>query len=218
MGDAPTIHCALAAVMDDVKAVAKGDRNTQQNFSFRGIDAVVNAVGPALRKHGVIVVPEVVDHQYGEILVGQGNNRRPIAHVMVKVRYTFHGPAGDCIAAVTLGEAMDSGDKAVPKAMSVAFRVALLQALALPTDEKDPDEDVYERSAAPPPPPPPDPLTVAMNNAKRAFLATGVEGTDQEKATAFQERYVEWAGSPLNAATVDDLNGFTEYLKGQAVA
>jgi hypothetical protein len=44
---------------------------------------------------------------------------------------------------------MDSGDKAVPKAMSVAFRTALLQALALPTDEPDPDASTYERAAAP---------------------------------------------------------------------
>jgi hypothetical protein len=31
--------------------------------------------------------------------------------------------------------------------MSVALRTALLQALSLPTDEKDPDEDTYERAA-----------------------------------------------------------------------
>jgi hypothetical protein len=49
-----------------------------------------------------------------------------------------------------LGEAMDSGDKAVAKAMSVAFRIALLQALALPTDEPDPDSYSYERSEAKP--------------------------------------------------------------------
>ena len=43
---------------------------------------------------------------------------------------------------------MDSGDKATAKAMSVAFRTALLQALALPTDEPDPDSQSYERSSA----------------------------------------------------------------------
>lgn len=43
---------------------------------------------------------------------------------------------------------MDSGDKATAKAMSVAFRTALLQALCLPTDEIDPDAESYERSSA----------------------------------------------------------------------
>jgi hypothetical protein len=41
---------------------------------------------------------------------------------------------------------MDSGDKAAPKAMSVAYRIALLQALNLPTDDADPDSQSYERS------------------------------------------------------------------------
>ena len=43
---------AIAAVLADVQAVRKGDRNEAQKFSFRGIDAVVNAVGPAFRAHG----------------------------------------------------------------------------------------------------------------------------------------------------------------------
>jgi hypothetical protein len=44
-------------------------------------------------------------------------------------------------------EAIDSGDKSTAKAMSVAYRTALLQALTLPTDEKDPDHDQYEVSS-----------------------------------------------------------------------
>ena len=41
---------------------------------------------------------------------------------------------------------MDAGDKATAKAMSVAFRTALLQSLCLPTDDIDPDAQSYERS------------------------------------------------------------------------
>ena len=44
---------------------------------------------------------------------------------------------------------MDSGDKATAKAMSVAFRTALLQVFFLPTDEKDPDEDSFVRTSTP---------------------------------------------------------------------
>lgn len=137
----------LSRVMDDVGAVRKGQRNESQGFSFRGIDAVVNAVSPALRAHEVVVLPTVLDYEYGTVEVGQ--RRTPMAHVKVMVRYTFYGPDGDSLTAVAVGEAMDSGDKATAKAMSVAFRTALLQSLALPTDEPDPDETVYERSAGP---------------------------------------------------------------------
>jgi hypothetical protein len=142
---APTsVVRALAEVMRDVQGVAKRDRNESQGFSFRGIDAVVNAVGPALRKHGVVVVPEVRAYDYGSVEVGR--NRTPMGHVKVTVAYHFYGPEGDRISAVSVGEAMDSGDKATAKAMSVAFRTALLQALCLPTDEPDPDTTSYERS------------------------------------------------------------------------
>lgn len=141
-----TVHSALAKVMASVSSVKKSDRNTAQNFNFRGIDAVLNAVAPALREHGVVVIPTVLNHEYSTVEVGQ--RRTLMAHVLLTIKYTFFGPAGDSIECVVLGEAMDSGDKAVAKAMSVGFRIALLQALALPTDEPDPDSYSYERSEA----------------------------------------------------------------------
>lgn len=137
---------ALSDVMAEVGAVKKGDFNEGQRFNFRGIDAVVNAVSPALRKHGVIVTPDVESIEYGTVEVGR--NRTPMGHVRVVVRYTFTAGDGSSVTATVPGEAMDSGDKATAKAMSVAFRTALLQALCLPTDEPDPDSHSYERAPA----------------------------------------------------------------------
>ena len=140
-----TVHVAWAAVMSDIGAVTKSDRNTHQNFDFRGIDAVVNAASPAFRQVGIVVVPDLRSVDYETVEVG--NKRSIMQSCKVVVAYTFHGPAGDTITASAPGEAMDSGDKATPKAMSVAFRTALLQALCIPTTETDPDENSYERSA-----------------------------------------------------------------------
>ena len=67
-----TIYQALSAVMGDVQAVGKDGRNTQQGFNFRGIDAVVNAVGPALRTHGVVVTPRVLSFTSGEYATKTG--------------------------------------------------------------------------------------------------------------------------------------------------
>jgi hypothetical protein len=132
--------------MKEVGAIAKKDKNQAQGFNFRGIDSVVNAVSPALQKYGVIVVPSVEDYEYATVEIGR--NRTAMGHVKVKVTYTFIGANGDSIKATVVGEAMDAGDKATAKAMSVAFRTALLQALSLPTDEPDPDSSSYERSSA----------------------------------------------------------------------
>ena len=137
---------AMSAIMKEVGAIAKKDKNQAQGFNFRGIDSVVNAVSPALQKYGVIVVPSVEDYEYATVEIGR--NRTARGHVKVKVTYTFIGANGDSIKATVVGEAMDAGDKATAKAMSVAFRTALLQALSLPTDEPDPDSSSYERSSA----------------------------------------------------------------------
>lgn len=163
----PTIYDALSRVMAAVQAVRKGDRNNEQGYNFRGIDAVVNAVGPALREHGVLVVPEVLEVGYRDVQTSRG---KPSRECTVKVRYRFHGPAGDYIDAVVPGESMDFGDKGAAKAMSVAFRIALLQALAIPTDEPEhePDAHSYERAERREPSPRSVALRMAASDATTA--------------------------------------------------
>ena len=139
----PTIYQSLNAVMNDVQGVGKNSKNTQQGFMFRGIDAVINAVGPAFRKHGVIAVPELQSERTEVITTAKGGT---MSRVCVEVAYHFYGSEGDSLKAVVAAEAFDSGDKATAKAMSVAYRTALLQVLCLPTDEPDPDSYSYERS------------------------------------------------------------------------
>ena len=141
---APTAVAAFAAVMADVSAVGKDGRNQSQGYSFRGIDGVMNAVGPALRKHGVIIMPTTEDATYRDVLVGK--NQTPQRECTVKVRYTVYGPAGDSFSGAVYGEALDSGDKATAKAHSVAYRTFLLQALTIPTHDTDPDESSTERA------------------------------------------------------------------------
>jgi len=141
-----TLASKLAQVSAAVGAVGKTGFNEKQRFNFRGIDAVVNAVGPALRDAGLVVLPEVLSADYGHVEVGQ--NHTVMAQVRVIVRYRFTD-GNEFLDATVPGEAMDAGDKATAKAMSVAFRTCLLQVLCLPTDETDPDESSYQRASAP---------------------------------------------------------------------
>lgn len=142
-GDTLTVVQALGKVMADVQGVAKRDRNTQQNFNFRGIDAVVNAVGPALRTHGVVAVPTKVQPHFESY---QSKGGAQMRNCTLAVTWRFYGPGGDFIEAETLGEAADAGDKSTPKAASVAYRTLLLQALCIPTDDPDPDASTAERA------------------------------------------------------------------------
>lgn len=144
MAEQLTVHQALSKVMGDVQAVRKDSKNQAQKFLFRGIDAVLNAVGPALRKHGVTILPEDVEVHRSNGTTASG---KQTAEVVVKVTYRVYGPTGDSIHGKVAAEAMDFGDKAVAKAMSVAYRTFLIQALTIPTDESDPDGETFERGA-----------------------------------------------------------------------
>ena len=139
------VHVALAKVMADVQAVGKDEQNKSQGWSFRGVDAVVNAVGPALRRHGVIVIPRILSTSYKDFTTANGKSSH---ECIVEVEYTFVGPDGTTLVGSSIGESADYGDKATAQAMSVAYRTWWLQALCIPTDEPDPDETIVVRGEA----------------------------------------------------------------------
>jgi hypothetical protein len=143
----PEVHEAWSAVMGDVTFLGKDSRNTQQGFNYRGIDALMNLVGPVLRKHGVTILPFATRIDRRDFVTAKGTTMR---ETVVEVGYRIIGPAGDSIEGSAFGEASDAGDKSTPKAMSVAYRSFLLQALCLPTDEPDPDSEVHDRGTATP--------------------------------------------------------------------
>ena len=146
----PTVVSAIASVMAEVTSVSKDDQFSggQTRFAYRGVDRVVKALSGAMRKHGVVMVPIAsAVPEYIPVSTAQG---KPASMARVLVQYRIYGPAGDYIDAAAPGEAMDSGDKAVSKAMSVAWRTALLQVFFLPTEDPDPDSEAYELGKAHP--------------------------------------------------------------------
>ena len=57
----PKIYEAISNVMKDVGIVGKNDSNDFDHYKYRGIDAVMNALNPAMIKHKVFVAPTVLD-------------------------------------------------------------------------------------------------------------------------------------------------------------
>lgn len=133
------IYEAITAVMAEIGAVGKDSRNEQQRFMYRGIDAVMNAINPALIKHKLFVVPEILEQRREERLTAKGGN---LIYSICTVKYTFYAEDGSSVSATVIGEGMDSGDKATNKAMSIAFKYACFQVFCIPTEEmKDPDAE-----------------------------------------------------------------------------
>lgn len=132
------IHEKIIAIIKDVEPIAKSRKNPQQGYMFRGIDDVYLALQGLFAKHGVFSVPEVLEDSSEERISPKGSL---IIWRRLKIKYTFFAADGSFFSAITLGEGMDSGDKASNKAMSAAHKYALLQIFCIPTDEPKDSEN-----------------------------------------------------------------------------
>ncbi len=142
MSTIPLIYKKIADVMRDLEAIGKDRKNTVQNYAFRGIDDVYNALHPIMAKHGVFSVPTVLDDRTEERTTKSGS---ALIYRLLKIKFDFFAEDGSSFPAVVLGEGMDSGDKASNKAMAVGHKYALLQVFSIPTQElKDPENESPE--------------------------------------------------------------------------
>lgn len=138
------IFQSITKIMEEVPSISKNKKNKTQNFMYRGIDDVMNALQPLLAKYKVFIVPEILEQTREERTTKNGNG---LIYSICKIKYKFYAEDGSSIEAVTIGEGMDSGDKATNKAMAIAMKYALFQVFCIPTEEmKDPDSETPEPS------------------------------------------------------------------------
>lgn len=139
MADKATVFERMVRILDELPAIGKNQKNAQQGFNFRGHDDVLNALNPLLAKHGVFIIPDVLERIPAERQTKSGST---MYEVNLHVRFFFYGEDGDSFTASTWGEGTDSGDKATNKAMTMAFKNILIQAFAINTsDNVDADHE-----------------------------------------------------------------------------
>jgi hypothetical protein len=130
--DRMTVFQRVAAIVAEMPAIGKGQRNEQQGFMYRGHDDVMNALNPLLSHYGVFFTPRVIER----ITDQRATNRGGVMYeVNLHVEYTFYGPNGDSFTADAWGEGTDSGDKSTNKAMTMALKNVLAQTFAVSTEE-----------------------------------------------------------------------------------
>lgn len=138
------IYQSITKIMEEVPSIGKTQKNKTQGFMYRGIDDVMNALQPLLAKNKVFIVPEILEQMREERTTSKGGN---LIYSICKIKYKFYAEDGSSVEAITIGEGMDSGDKATNKAMAIAMKYALFQVFCIPTDEmKDPDSETPEQS------------------------------------------------------------------------
>ncbi|EPF3218187.1 ERF family protein [Enterobacter hormaechei] len=135
------VYAAISAVAKEMAStgISKDRVNKVQGFNFRGIDQVYNALAPALVTHGLVILPRLTERTCTERI---NKNGTALFYVVVKAEFDFVSTEDGSIHTVTTyGEAMDSGDKATNKAMSIAYKYAAFQAFCIPTEETAIDAD-----------------------------------------------------------------------------
>lgn len=120
-----------------MEGVEKGGYNSAQKFKFRGIEQLTQACAPIFKEVGIVVVPQM--RLLERVPQPDGKAYRAV----VEATYSFYAEDGSYVSATTIGEGVDSYDKATNKAMSAAFKYALLQTLCI----GDPDDDGDTQSA-----------------------------------------------------------------------
>lgn len=123
----------ILTIMNDIEAIGKNKTNTMQNYKFRGIDDMYNALHPLFAKHGVFISSEVLHGEREERQTAKGG---VLIYSVIDVKFTFYAEDGSNVSSIIKGEAMDSGDKATNKAISTALKYALMQMFMIPTEEK----------------------------------------------------------------------------------
>jgi len=141
----PAIYAAMIALQTDIEPIAKAQRNKDQNFSFRGIDDVYDALHPLLVKHGVMVVPVVKEMRTEEYQTSRGTTMH---RTLLIVAHKFTAIDGSYLECVTAGESADASDKSAAKAMSVAYKYAIFETFCIPVGD-DADASNPEGPARP---------------------------------------------------------------------
>ena len=142
------VYQAISAVQKDLstQGISKDRKNTQgSGYAFRGIDDVYNALAPFLAKHGLCILPRVLNRESVE---RQSKAGGALFYITVEVEFDLVAEDGSKHTIKTYGEAMDSGDKATNKAMSAAYQYACMQSFCIPT-EGDNDADAQTHQVAP---------------------------------------------------------------------
>jgi hypothetical protein len=124
------IYAKLIEAARLMEGVEKGGYNSAQKFKFRGIEQLTSACAPIFKEVGIVVVPEMR-------LIERAQQPDKGYRAVVEASYHFYAEDGSFVTATTIGEGVDSYDKATNKAMSAAFKYALLQTLCI----GDPDDD-----------------------------------------------------------------------------
>jgi hypothetical protein len=132
-----------------------------------------------------------------------------LIYSVIKVRYTFYTTDGSSVESVVVGEAMDSGDKSMNKAMSAAFKYACFQTFCIPTEEM-----IDSESESPEPAPKKEKKIENIGDMKISAAKVNVLAGDIETGLIDRDKLLKW----FKVEKLEDITEaqFREYVEKRA--
>lgn len=144
---APSVYAAINAIAGELamRGISKTHTNEIDGYKYRSIDDVLDRLAPLLAKHRLCVLPRALER----IVTERADERnRLLLQVALRVSFTVTSvDDGSSHTIEAYGEALDGGDKATAKAMSAAYKSAMVQTFCIPiSGAEDPDRTSHKLS------------------------------------------------------------------------
>ena len=192
-----SVYKAMSEVSRElaIVGIAKSGRNNEQNYSFRGIDSFLNTLSPILVKCGLVIVPRYDVPTLTE--AGKTAKGNPVFYASVRGEFDFISVEdGSKHTAACLGEGKDSGDKAISKAMSTAFKYMAAQSFCIPflsmLDAESEDVETHADGA--------------MDESKKADFIIMIK-----EANTLENLKNYWVTATQSAQAADDSQSFRDF-------
>jgi len=132
----------LADVMKTITPMHRSEQAGQGSYSYNfvSVNAMLDDARPKLAEAGILFYGSVQDYERLESTTNRGGNRTTI---YLTVRW-FLRDGDEEFSFVTIGEAMDTGDKATNKAFTASQKQAISKLLMMSGTDDDPDRIVHE--------------------------------------------------------------------------
>lgn len=135
------IHRKILKVISSLHGVEQKGYNNYQKYNYTRQEDVINAIRPLLVENGLVILPEVIQEE-SIIVEGRGV-------ILSKVTVEFKVidiDSGDSIVIKSKGYGIDSGDKAIYKAITGAEKYFYMKTFLIgtPNDDAEADEQIEE--------------------------------------------------------------------------
>lgn len=140
----PHVYRAISRITAEFArtGIPKDRMNLQEQYQYRSIDDVTSRLAPLLAKYGLCALPRVLRRDSDQCFSCDGY---VLNHVRLLVAYDLISARDASRHSVRVwGEALDAGDKGTAKALSSAYKGAMLQLFCIPVATEDADAISYK--------------------------------------------------------------------------